>query len=85
MKSSITVVPVWVKLPKLALVYWNDATSGNLVGYLGTVLKIDTTTLTKSHLMFFGVLVGMNVSEGFPNELFFSNKNDELITQPVQY
>ena len=31
------------------------------------------------------VLVDMNVSEGFPEELFYSNEHDELIIQPVHY
>lgn len=31
------------------------------------------------------VLVDMNMDDGFPEELFFSNENDTLITQVVQY
>lgn len=65
-KSSITVVPIWVKLPKLGLTYWNETTSSNIVGYLGTVLTVGNATLIKSRSIYARVLVEMNVSEGFP-------------------
>ena len=35
--------------------------------------------------MYARVLVEMNVNEGFPDELFYSNENEELVAQPVQY
>lgn len=36
-------------------------------------------------MMYTRVLVELNVSKGFPEELFFSNKNEELIAQLVHY
>ena len=56
-----------------------------IVGYLGNVLKVDKATLTKTRMMYARVLVDMNVADGFPEELFFSNENKELITQLVPY
>ena len=56
-----------------------------IAGYLGSVLKVDNATLTKTRLMYARVLVDMNVTEGFPEELFFSIEHDELISQRVQY
>lgn len=55
------------------------------MGYLGKVLKINNATLTKTRLMYARVLVDMNLADGFPEELFFSNEHDQLITQRVQY
>ena len=52
---------------------------------LGNVLRIDNATITKTRLMYVRVLVEMNVNEGFPEELFFLNEHDELVSQPVQY
>ena len=46
----------------------------DIVGYLGTVFKLDSTTITKP-----------NIAATFPYELYFSNEHDELITQPIQY
>lgn len=45
------------------------------------MLKVDNAILTKSRLMYARVLVDMNISEGFPEELIYSNEHDELITQ----
>lgn len=56
-----------------------------IVGYLGTVLKVDIATLTKSRMMYARVLVDMSLADGFPEELFFSNEHEQLITQCVQY
>lgn len=36
-------------------------------------------------MMYARVLVDMNMAEGFPEELFYSNENDELTAQPIQY
>lgn len=49
-----------------------------IVGYLGTCLKVDNVTNTKSRLMFARVLVDMNVADGFPEELFFYNECDTI-------
>ncbi|CAO2822818.1 unnamed protein product [Amaranthus hypochondriacus] len=35
--------------------------------------------------MFARVLVDMSLAEGFPEELFFSNEHDQVITQRVEY
>lgn len=56
-----------------------------IAGYLGTVLKIDKATLTKTRMMYARLLLDMNISEGFPEELFFSNEYGELVAQQVQY
>ncbi|CAO2840939.1 unnamed protein product [Amaranthus hypochondriacus] len=84
-KSSLTKIPVWVKLPKLDIRYWTEDMLRIIVGYLGTLLKIHNATVTKSRMMFARVLVDMNVEDGFLDELYFSNENDMLITQVVQY
>lgn len=65
--------------------YWSEHLLKNIVGYLGTILKIDIATITKSKLQYARVLVDMNIFEGFPEELYYSNEDDELVSQSVQY
>lgn len=65
--------------------YWNDDILRKIVGYLGHVLKIDNATLTKDRMLYARVLVDMKLADGFPEELFFSNENDELVSQRVHY
>lgn len=84
-KPGLTIIPVWAKLHQLNLRYWTDSMLKRMAGYLGVVLKVDEATLLKSRKSFARVLVQMNVEEGFPEELYFSNEYDEIITQPVQY
>lgn len=73
-------VPVLVKLPELALMYWNDTTLRNIVVYLGHLHKVDNAILTKSRMMYARVLMETNVHKGFSNELFYSNENEEFVT-----
>lgn len=78
-KASLTSVPVWVKLPALNIRYWSENVLRQIAGYLGVVLKIDNATITKTRLMYARVLIDMTISDGFPEELFFSNEHDELV------
>ena len=84
-KNSITTMPIWVKLPKLNVRYQGETTLRKIVGYLSRVLKIDTATLKIERMQYARVLVDMDIIEGFSEELYFTNENDELVTQPVQY
>ena len=84
-KSSLISIPVWVKLPNLDVWYWTESMLRKIVGYLDNVLKMDNATLTKARMLYARVLVDMSLVDGFPKKLFFSNENDELITQRVQY
>ena len=65
-KASIESVSIWIKLPKLNVMYWSECMLKDTVGYLGTVLKVDTSTLTKSRMLYARVLVDMNIAAGFP-------------------
>lgn len=55
------------------------------MGYLGRPLKIDTATLKIERMWYAQVLVDMDINEGFPEELYYTNEHDELVTQLVQY
>lgn len=48
-------------------------------------MNIDNATLTKARMLYARVLVDMPLANGFPEELFFSNENDELVSQKVHY
>lgn len=60
-KASIESVPIWIKLPKLNVMYWSEYMLKDIVDYLGTVLKADTSTITKSRMSYARVLVDMNI------------------------
>lgn len=82
-KASLIMVSVWVKLPKLDVMYWSEGALKSIAGYLVKVLKVDNSTLTKSRLMYARVLVDINISEGFLEEIFYTNEINELIAQQV--
>lgn len=75
-KSSLSRIPIWVKLPKFDVRYWTEAMLCTIVGYLGTLIKVDNATITKSRMMFARVMIDMNVEDGFLEELYFSNEHD---------
>ena len=69
-KSSLTSIPVWIKLPNLGVMYWTANMLRKIIGYLGNVLKVDNVTLTKARMMYARVLVNMSLADGFTEELF---------------
>lgn len=73
-KNSITTMPTWVKLPKLNVRYWGESTLRKIVA----TLKIE-------RMWYARVLVDMDINKGFPNELYFTNEHDKLVTQTMQY
>ena len=64
-KSSITTMPIWVKLPKFNVRYWGESTLRNIVGYLSQ-LKIENVTLKIERMWYAQVIVDMDINEGFP-------------------
>lgn len=56
-KSSITKILIWVKLRRLNVRYWTEDTLRTIVDYLGTLIKVDNPTVTKSKMIFARVLV----------------------------
>ena len=73
-------MPIWIKLPKFNVSYWGEDTLRKIVGYLGQLIKVDTTTLNKDRMWYARVLVDMDINEGFPEKLYYTNKQDELVT-----
>jgi len=57
--ESFTTMPIWIRLPNLALQFWFDAI-GNL---LGSFLTIDVDTSKFAHTTFTHILVQLDTSK----------------------
>ena len=84
-KSSLSSMPVWIQLSKLKVEYRSDRSLRKIAGMVGNVIKVDNATRQKIRLRFVRVLVEMNTNDDFPEEIYFTNVKDELVTQQVVY
>lgn len=74
-------MPIWIKFPKLSVSYWGEATLWKIVSYLGQLIKVGTATLNKHRLWYTRVLVHIDISKRFSEELYYTNEGEELVTQ----
>lgn len=84
-KTTLTSMPIWVKLPSLGLEYWSDSTLKKIASTLGPVLWIDNATSKHERMMYARVLIEMSIYDEFPNEIYFINEHDELVSQRATY
>lgn len=84
-KNDLSYVPVWVKFPQLDVAYWGESSLRKLGGMLGEVLRVDTATLNFDKLMHARVLMDLKVNGVFPEEIYFTDDEDTLISQKVIY
>lgn len=86
-KYTLSSVPIWVRFPSLDVRYLGVFSLTEIVGMLGSVLKLelDGTTSNKGRLMYARVLVDINIAKGFCDEIFFENELGDLTSQRVAY
>ena len=84
-KKDLSYVPVWIRFPKLDVAYWGESCLRKLGGIIGTVIWVDNATLNFDKLMYLGALVHIKISGVYPNEITFSDENDDLCVQSVVY
>ena len=84
-KESLKSLLVWVKFPSLLVKYWRKESLSLIAGLLGPVLRIVRATMNYDRLMYAGVLVELDITEPFPEEIHFTNQFDELVAQKVTY
>ena len=63
------VVTISVHLPRLPLHYWIESHLRNIGNLLGQFLEVDLSFMETLQQRFVGILVNLNVREGFSAEL----------------
>ena len=85
-KDSLSSIPIWVRFSGLDVMYWGEKSLTKIASMLGTFMKVDGATGNKDQMMMYArVLVYINVSKGFHEEVCYENEHNELITQKVEY
>lgn len=78
-REDLSTTPLRVHLPALPMEYWSERCTGKIGGLLGNVLKVDNATKNKDKFMYARALVEMDIKNGLPDEVFFTNEYDELV------
>ncbi|XP_062103231.1 uncharacterized protein LOC133814259 [Humulus lupulus] len=84
-KEDVWKVPVWVQLRNLELKYWGERSMAKIVSSLGNLIKPDQATQNRDKLQFARVLVEMDVSASFSNQICFEDEKGQLIYIEVLY
>lgn len=66
---------------ELDVMYWGEKCLSKIAGMLRTVIKMDGATSERGRMMYARGLIGMNVTQGFHDAIYFENEHGELVTQ----
>ena len=84
-KDIIAHLPIWVHFPGLDVRCWEEKSVIKIASLLGSVSKVDAAIGNKDHMLYARVLVDINISKGFHEEISYENEHSELVTQQVLY
>ncbi|KAL3642271.1 hypothetical protein CASFOL_013086 [Castilleja foliolosa] len=80
-----TMIPVWISLPKLPLIYMNPSFLEKIGNMLGNFLRVDDKTLSLQNAMRARICVELDVSKEFHNQIWIGESKDIGFWQNVEY
>ena len=83
-RDEIRQVPIWIQL-NLDFKYWGQGCLTKIVSDIGRFIKVDNATLKREKLQFARVLLEVDVSQTFPDEIMFENEKGEDTCVQVLY
>ncbi|XP_010694730.1 uncharacterized protein LOC104907492 [Beta vulgaris subsp. vulgaris] len=84
-KSSIQKVPIWIKLPDLALKYYGEKSLFKIAGLVGHAVQMDKATISKDRLQYARVMVEPQLQQRLPDTILFCNDYGRVVEQRVEY
>lgn len=72
--KGVKYVPVWVKLPRLPVKYWNENSLSAIRSLLGTPLLTDKITKDRQWLNFVRILIEMEIGTELTMKIQFVNE-----------
>ena len=84
-KTNVESVPIWIKMPGLALKYWGEKSLFKIAGLVGKAIKMDNTTKSKDRLNFARVMVEVQMKQELPDTIIFCNEYGMEICQNIEY
>ena len=83
-RDKIRHVPIWVQL-NLDFKYWGKGCLTKIMSDVGKFLKVDNATLKREKLQYARVLLEVDISQSFPDEIIFENEKREGTCVQVIY
>ena len=81
--------PVWVRLPKLPLEYWNEDVFGGIARTFGELLSTDPITASKRRLNFVHICIGVREGIDMPDFIDLHSKlgvhNYKIIYETIPF
>ncbi|XP_071721979.1 uncharacterized protein [Rutidosis leptorrhynchoides] len=82
---EVTLIPIWVKLPKLPLVFWAPKLLSRVGSVLSKLLMIDQCTMKQTRLNYTRLLVKIDITMKFQKTVNLVDENMKQFVQDVEY
>ncbi|KAJ8422876.1 hypothetical protein Cgig2_017057 [Carnegiea gigantea] len=83
--ENLKSIPLWIRLPDLELRYWGLASLSKIGSLIGTPVKTDQFTKSKSMIQYARMLIDVPIEGPFPDYVEFFNERGQLIRQQVHF
>ena len=83
--DNLKSIPLWIRLPNLELRYWGLSSLSKIGSMIGTPIKTDHYTKSKSMIHYARLLIEVPIEGPFPDYVDFFNEKGQLIRQQVQF
>lgn len=77
-------LPIWVRLQKLSLMYWDNTNIAYIASFLGEPLWVDHQTNEWGQSMYSSVCACINLAKKFPPEIWVNGKHGRFF-QKFEY
>ncbi|KAL2460932.1 DUF4283 domain-containing protein [Abeliophyllum distichum] len=83
--KEISLMPVWVVLPKLPLTYWNPKVLGKIASKIGKPISMDNLTSLRGRISYARVLVEIDAAKDLVRTVNVGLPNGDVFDQEVIY
>ncbi|KAH9327972.1 hypothetical protein KI387_000080, partial [Taxus chinensis] len=72
--ENINTIPIWCRLPRLPLQFWDDEILLNIAKSLGTPIRLDGPTRNRSKLAFACFCISSEMEQELPEHIILKSK-----------
>lgn len=84
-KEPLRVLPIWVCLPGLPLLYWYEENLERIASFLGKSMCTDCLTAKGERISYARLLIEMDITQTLPEVVNVEESDDGIWNQKIEY
>ncbi|XP_048498172.1 uncharacterized protein LOC125496687 [Beta vulgaris subsp. vulgaris] len=84
-KTNVDIVPIWIKMPGLAIKYWGEKSLFKIASDVGKPVKVYGATKARDKLNYARVMVEVQMMQELPDVIAFCNEHGTEVKQTIEY